>query len=201
MDKQTLEYYNDHAIEYYISTIDVDMRDIYELFEVNLADGDSILDVGCGSGRDSYYFLGTGYSVTAIEPSKELARLASERIGMEVINTPIQAINFKSQFNGVWACASLLHIPFIEMPTVLIKLHEALKDGGTLFISLKKGDYEGYRNGRYFCDYNVPKFEQLNYKDIGYQLLKYHESADKRSDRQLETWLNIVLRKPAYHTN
>lgn len=198
MDLKTVEYYNDHAIEYYNSTIDVDMRDLYALFEANLSSGDSILDVGCGSGRDSCYFLRNDYSVTAIEPSKELARLASERIGMEVINTPIQAINFTSQFKGVWACASLLHIPFLEMPAVLRKLHEALEDGGTLFISLKKGDYEGYRNGRYFCDYDVPKFEQLHYTDIGYQLVNYQESLDKRPGRNQEVWLNIVLRKPNF---
>ncbi|PKN78355.1 MAG: class I SAM-dependent methyltransferase [Candidatus Cloacimonetes bacterium HGW-Cloacimonetes-1] len=198
MDLKTVEYYNDHAIEYYNSTCDVDMRDLYKLFEVNLTNGDSILDVGCGSGRDSYYFLRSGYSVTAIDPSKELARLASERIGIEVINTPIQAINFTSQFKGIWACASLLHIPFLEMPAVLRKLHEALEDGGTLFISLKKGDYEGYRNGRYFCDYDVPKFEQLHYTDIGYQLVNYQESLDKRPGRNQAVWLNIVLRKPNY---
>lgn len=195
MDLKTLDYYNDHAIEYSNSTINVDMSELYAVFEINLAQGDHILDVGCGSGRDSKYFLSKGYLVTAVEPSEELARLASDNIGIDVINEPIQEVSLTTQFKGIWACASLLHLPLIEMPAVLRKLHEALKDGGTLFISVKQGDYEGYRNGRYFCDYNVQKFEQLNYNDMGYQLVNYQKSTDKRPDRQQETWLNIVLRK------
>jgi SAM-dependent methyltransferase len=197
MDLRTLAYYNNHAIEYFKSTINVDMRELYALFEINLAPGERILDVGCGSGRDSKYFLSKGFLVTAVEPSAELARLAGDIVGVEVINEPIQEVSLTTQFKGIWACASLLHIPFQDMPAVLKKLYNALDNDGTLFISLKKGDFEGYRNGRYFCDYNLLKFEQLHYEDIGYQLLKYQESTDKRPDRQQETWLNIVLMKPS----
>jgi 2-polyprenyl-3-methyl-5-hydroxy-6-metoxy-1,4-benzoquinol methylase len=194
-DIKTIEYYNDNASDYYISTVNVDMGDLYKLFEGFQVPGNHILDLGCGSGRDSKYFVSKGYIVTAIEPSIELAKLASAQTGIEVINKSIQDTFFSSIFDGIWACASLLHIPFSEMPDILDKINKALKPNGVLFISVKKGNSEGYRNGRFFCDYTIDRFEQLNYQDKGFLLLGYHESHDKRAGRDGETWLNVILKK------
>jgi SAM-dependent methyltransferase len=180
---------------YYNDTIDINMNEIYNLFIPYLPENGSILDIGCGSGRDTKYFLSKGFKVTALEPSSELARLAEENTGIKILNTLVQNISYQDKFHGIWACASLLHLPFNDMNNVLKKLYSAMKYDGVLFISLKKGDFEGWRNGRYFCDYTFEKFKKTNFKFIGFSLLNYYESLDKRDGCNEKVWINITLKK------
>ena len=109
-EQKTIEYYNSKAEEFYESTVNADMSDQYYLFEKYLGDGTHILDCGCGSGRDSKHFLENGFKVTAIDGSEELCKKASELTGLEVKHMYFQDLNFDNDFDGVWACASLLHV-------------------------------------------------------------------------------------------
>ncbi len=190
-----MNYYNINSRKFFDNTIEVDMKELYSLFENVIPSKGSILDVGCGSGRDSKYFLNKGYDIVAIEPARELAKLASKVISKEVLPIKVNEITFKDQFTGIWACASLLHLPFSEINEALEKLYISLKDNGILFISLKYGDNEEERNGRFFCDYTEDKFEKTAYKSIGFSLVEYAISKDKRPGREHEKWLNVILRK------
>jgi len=171
------------------------MSELYELFLPLLPSGAHILDLGCGSGRDSQAFRALGFQVTPLEPGSKLAELAEAHLKCKVDRYKVQELPYQNKFDGIWACATLLHLPFAEMELALSKLHQALKPAGVIFISLKKGEFEGLRSGRFFCDYSLEKFEQTNFPKIGFQLLSHSESQDKRPGRESERWLNLILRK------
>lgn len=109
-----------------------------------------ILDFGCGSGRDTKYFLEHGYQVDAVDGSMELCRIASEFTGIEVRQMLFQELQEKEKYDGIWACASILHVPKIELADILQKMCNAVKVDGVIYISFKYGNFEGEQNGRFF---------------------------------------------------
>lgn len=194
-EQKTIEYYNSKAEEFYESTVNADMSDQYYLFEKYLGDGAHILDCGCGSGRDSKHFLENGFKVTAIDGSEELCKKASELTGLEVKHMYFQDLNFDNDFDGVWACASLLHVEKDRLPDVLKKITRALKGGGVLYASFKYGDFSGERNGRFFTDLDDKSFETL-IADIPELVLKEkYISTDVRPGRENDRWLNAIVIK------
>ena len=112
-----------------------------------------ILDFGCGSGRDTKYFLEHGYWVDAVDGSVELCRIASEFTGIEVRQMLFQELQEKEKYDGIWACASVLHVPKIELANILQKMCNAVKTDGIIYTSFKYGDFEGERSGRFFSDF------------------------------------------------
>lgn len=194
-EQKTIEYYNSNAEEFYESTVTADMSVQYKRFEKYLGDGTHILDCGCGSGRDSKHFLENGFEVIAIDGSEELCKKASELTGLEVQHMYFQDLNFNNEFDGVWACASLLHVKKGELPDVLTKITKALRDGGVLYVSFKYGDFSGERNGRFFTDLDDESFETL-IADIPEMVLKEkYISTDVRPGRENEHWLNAIVIK------
>ncbi|MBR3646511.1 MAG: class I SAM-dependent methyltransferase [Lachnospiraceae bacterium] len=193
MDK-TIEYYNNNSRVFFESTVNVDMEEQYKMFEKYLPQGARILDLGCGSGRDSKYFLGRGYCVTAIDGSEELCRLAREYTGLDVKQMFFEDLDFKNDFNGVWACASLLHVPREHLEDVLKKVIDSLVSEGILYISFKYGDYSGERNGRTFTDLDEDMLRKLTGKIRGCEIVEMSMSEDARADRK-DVWLNAVVRK------
>ena len=109
----------------------------YSKFTVLLHNKDYILDAGCGSGRDSKFFLEQGFNVHAIDASMEMCQLAAEYIGIPVKCLRFDEIEFDSQFNGIWANASLLHIEKSSLPDILRKFNRALKPDGIMYASWK----------------------------------------------------------------
>jgi len=194
LDK-TVEYYNTKAQEFYESTVNVDMSEHYRVFLSLLPQGGRILDAGCGSGRDSLYFINLGFQVTAIDASPVLAELSSKLIGQPVAVLRFQDMDFEKEFDGIWACASLLHVPRSEMHDVLSRLTRALKPNGVLYTSFKYGDAEGERNGRFFNDYNEQSFQCLLSKYPNLQQVSSWVSRDVRPDRAGEKWLNVLVRR------
>lgn len=190
-----MNYYNKNAKLYFDSTVNVDMTNLQNYFLAHLPKSGEIMDIGCGSGRDAKIFLSKGYQVIPLEPAEELAKLAMENLNIEVSSQNILDINYQNRFIAAWACASLLHLPLKDMPTALTNIYNALKPSGYLFLSLKYGEKEEFRNGRFFCDYTEEKFESLNYQTIGFSLIEYTISQDKRIGREDEAWLNVLLRK------
>jgi len=188
-----VDYYREHAQAYYDSTVNVDMRHLYDLVLPYLKPGAAILDLGCGSGRDSKFFLAQGFQVTAIDATAEMTRLAGENTGLEVRCLKAQELDYEHCFDLVWACASLLHVPFAEMPLVWGKIAKALVPGGIVFVSLKKGEFEGVRFDRWYCDYTVEKLERSGYQEAGLKLIDRRESFDKRPGREYEVWGNYLL--------
>lgn len=192
---QTLSYYENNAKEFYDNTIDVDFQSVQRCFTDLLPGGAKILDFGCGSGRDTVWFLAQGFDVDAIDGSAELCRLASKAAGIPVRQMYFQDLNAVNEYDGIWACASILHVPKEELPRIILKMRQALKQDGVIYTSFKYGDGEGVRNGRYFSDFTEDTARRMIEEIEGLRIEKMWLSADRRPGREDEKWLNILLRK------
>ena len=140
---KTLEYYNQTAQTFVQGTIDADLSKLHRRFLKLLPIEAHILDLGCGSGRDSKAFLEAGYQVTALDGSAACCKLAEAYIGQPVLCQTFDQLDFDQVFDGVWACASLLHLPYVELPGVFEKIARALRPGGYFYASFKYGDLKG----------------------------------------------------------
>jgi SAM-dependent methyltransferase len=159
------------------------------------------LDFGCGSGRDAKYFLDQGYTVEASDGSEELCKLASIYTGIPVRHLRFEELSEVQKYNGVWACASILHLPIEALKDVLIKIAAALKENGVLYTSFKYGEFEGFRNDRYFTDMTEEKFEELQTDIGGFTIAEQFVTTDVRPGRDGEKWLNLLLSRKDYPNN
>jgi len=197
MDK-TLKYYAENAKQFVQGTATVDFSETQNRFLSKLKSGASILDFGCGSGRDTKYFLDKGYEVTAIDGSKELCALASEYTGIIVQQMLFQELSDVNRYDGIWACSSILHVPKNELVNVINCMVTALKDDGVIYTSFKNSDFEGERNGRYFTDFTIDSFKEYIDEMKEIQLEEYWITGDVRPGREEEQWLNLILRKTCF---
>ena len=191
----TLGYYDDHADEFYKSTVNVEFTTMQEQFLKKLEKGSDILDFGCGSGRDTRYFLQKGYHVDAIDGSKELCKLASEFTGIEVKNMFFEELSETNKYDGIWACSSILHLPIIELTKVMKKMVIALKENGIIYTSFKYGTFAGKRNGRFFTDMTEVTFAEFIKEIEDLEVEEQWTTSDVRPGRGEEQWLNLILRK------
>lgn len=192
----TLKYYNDHWREYVEETKDTDLSDITNRFGRHLSPGATILDVGAGSGRDSKQFLDAGFNVVALEPSAKLANHLRKIDSLDVINNPVEAVEDVSTYDGIWACASLLHLDAIRILEAMRRLTLALKPGGYFYVSIKDG--KGTRiaaDGRTFHDMSADELAQL-VRDAGLSVVEFWRSPNKGPGRNQADWHNIIARKP-----
>lgn len=191
----TTEYYERNARAYYNQTVNLDISNRHSPFLKLLPKNGEILDAGCGSGRDSLFFKQQGYDVVSFDVSKELVELASRLIGQEVLHMSFGDLNFENEFHGIWANASLLHIPQKEMDDVLEKLSTALKKNGVLYASFKYGDTERTDGGRFFNDYNEEKLNLLMNRHKNLKIENIWIAEDVRAERKNEFWMNILIIK------
>jgi 2-polyprenyl-3-methyl-5-hydroxy-6-metoxy-1,4-benzoquinol methylase len=192
---RTLDYYNENAGAFVAGTIGVDFRQTQDRFLHRLDAGDYILDFGCGSGRDTKYFLNEGYKVDATDGSDELCRMASEYTGIQVKQMLFQELDAHEKYNGIWACSSILHLPKQELRIVLEKMSTALKKNGVIYTSFKYSEFEGERNGRFFTDFTIDTFKEFMKKIDHLKIEEYWLTSDVRPGRGEEKWLNLILRK------
>ena len=129
----TLEFYEANAEEYAAESLTHDVLDDRGRFISRLPRGARILDLGCGSGRDSFAFSRLGFEAVPVDGSKNMCREAERYTGLPVRCLTFSELDYEEEFDGVWACASLLHVPSAELPDVLKLVRHALKDGGILF--------------------------------------------------------------------
>lgn len=190
----TLEYYQHHADDFFNSTVNVDMRSLYTPFLERIPKGGRILDAGCGSGRDSKAFLQQGYRVEAFDATAEMAKLASQHTGLPVKQMTFSDVDAVNRYDGIWCCASLLHVSAAELPDAMAKLARALKPGGIWYVSFKYGDGERVKDGRRFTDLNEQGLNTLLAGLAGITLVGHWITEDKRPDRS-EMWLNALLQK------
>ena len=193
--ESTLNYYQTNSESFIENTINVDVNDLYRPFLENIPSTGKILDAGCGSGRDTKFFLEKGFNVVAFDNSPNMVRHAAEYIGQEVLLMSFEDIEFKDNFDGIWACASVLHVPENNISNVLSKFTDALKDNGIFYTSFKYGDREQIRNGRFFADYTEERFDQLLAVIPKLELIQYWKTSDLRPGRSEENWLNVLLKK------
>ena len=193
--EKNIEYYNINAEKFAERTVSVDFEATQTRFLNKLSPGAMILDFGCGSGRDTRYFLTNGYRVEATDGSPELCRMASEYTGIRVRQELFQDLADIEKYDGIWACSSILHVPSNELVDVLQKMVTALKDKGIIYTSFKYGTYEGTRNGRYFTDMTEDTFTDLQKKVEHLETEDRWITSDVRPGRGEEKWLNLILRK------
>lgn len=189
-----MTYYDQNANLFFSGTVEVDMGPVYQRFMPLLNAGASILDAGCGSGRDSLYFHTEGFSVTAFDLSEQLVGLARQHTSLPVQQCAFTHFESSTQYDGIWACASLLHVPLFELPETMDYLSSYLKPQGVFYCSFKYGEGEVERGGRRFTNLtessllSVLEGTQLTVKEVW-------QTGDQRANRTEELWLNALLIK------
>ena len=191
---QTISYYEEHAVEFCKSTIDADMTFCRNRFLKYLDPQSHILDAGCGSGRDSKAFADMGHYVTAMDASPKICAEAEKVLRQKVLCRSFEEMDMEKMFDGVWACASLLHVSKEKMPDMLHRLKCALKDNGILYASFKYGDGEVTKQGRHFSNYDEETLRKLM-EDAGFEILELFVTEDVREGRKRERWVNGIGKK------
>lgn len=190
----TLNFYNNNSKEYIETTLSADMSHLYNDFLNNIPQGGHILDLGCGSGRDSVEFIKRGYKITAVDGSKELASAASKIIGQQVICSKFEDLKLTETFDGIWASASLLHVNKNEIVDVIKNVSSNLKPNGVFYMSFKYGENEYIdEKGRYFNCYTEETFKEMLSQVPNLKIKTIYKSGDTLGGRNNLVWLNIIL--------
>jgi SAM-dependent methyltransferase len=191
-------WYQDNAPAFIAATADLDLSELYSRFLPLLPAQGQILDFGCGSGRDSLAFARAGFAVLALDPCAEFVAHVQGLNAAEGKLTArlgsVEALAGHERFDGIWACASLLHLPKAELPAVLARLAGALKPSGVLYASFKRGSFAGERNGRYFTDLEPEAAEALVAQTPGLVLREIWLTEDLRPERA-ESWVNVLAQR------
>lgn len=190
----TIEYYENHSVEFIQSTINADMTNLYSRFEEYLLPGMSILDLGCGSGRDSRYFFDKGYSVVAIDPSLAMCKHTKELVDIPVYNISAEDICFDQKFDAVWACASLLHIKKNLMEKTLDRVFSSIRKGGVMYASWKYGENCHLENNKYYSDYTEVGLKTMLEKFDKVEIIDLWTTNDVRLELESNKWTNVILR-------
>lgn len=188
------DYYQQNAQRFFDETVDVDMSAVYQPFLALLKPGARILDAGCGSGRDTKAFSELGYAVDAFDASAELAERAERLIGRPVEVMRFQELTAVEHYDGIWCCASLLHVPEKELPEVMALLANALKPGGVWYVSFKYGTGERVKDGRRFTDMNEDRLRGIVSTLQGIRVKDIWTTGDRRPDRD-DVWVNGLVVK------
>ena len=189
----TLGHYNQNAEAFWNGTKDHDVTQNYEAFLAPFPENNKldILDLGCGPGRDVSYFKSLGHRPIGLDGSEVFCSMARKRTGCQILHQKFLSLELPGHaFDGIFANASLFHVPCRELPRVLVDLHTALKPGGILFLSNPRGDGEGWSGQRYghYMQFNASK-AFLN--DAGFQVIDYYYRPLGKPDHE-QPWLAIV---------
>lgn len=192
----TLEYYNKNAEQYFEQTIQGDFEEIYEKFLAKIKPKAYILDFGCGSGRDSKYFIEKGYKVKAIDGSEEMCKLASEYINQEVECMKFDQLNEENIYDAIWACSSIVHVEKEELPNILNKMIRAVKPNGVIYVSLKKGENYEIKEEKYYNFFMREELEQiLNNLNKNIKIVDYFETMPSTKRLSNSIWSNYIFQK------
>ena len=191
----SFKYYDNNPDKFYEDTVHVDMGEFYQAFLPLVRAGGKILDVGCGSGRDLQKFKNLGYELVGIDASNEMVKKAKALSGVEVLNLKFSEITWDNEFDGLWASASLLHVPISEIPNTLKLLWKSLKKSSPFFMSFKYGEISYIKNERHFQNYTEVTIEPILDNLEDHKIEKIWTTADKRLNRKGENWLNLILTK------
>lgn len=191
----TSQFYEEHALSYFEETRSISMSEEHTRFLSRVPLSGTILDLGCGSGRDSRFFIQQGYKVVAIDKSPTLAKLASEYIGQEVLVRSFSELEYPETFDGVWASASLLHCARSDVPSILQRIVAAMKRGGALYMSFKYGNTERFdKFGRFFSDYDEQALASLCANSNALVDVDLWRTTSRKTGTN-ETWLNCLTSK------
>jgi 2-polyprenyl-3-methyl-5-hydroxy-6-metoxy-1,4-benzoquinol methylase len=191
----SVNYYDENADRFFQDTVDADMGALQRRFADLLPVEGRVLDAGCGSGRDAKAFASMGFDVFAFDASAEMVKKARAHTGLEVLQMSFDDVDWHSEFDGVWASASLLHVPKARMVEVCRRLREALVPGGVLYFSFKHGSGERSVSGRTFTDMDETAVRELVNMVNELSLVELWVTADVRPGRCANAWLNCLARR------
>ena len=191
----TLLYYNEDPDRYIQTALQADMSEIRNRFTKHLSPNALILDFGCGSGRDTKAFLEEGFNVEAIDGSQELCKKASAYTGIQVKQMLFNDLDETEKYDGIWANASILHLPKAEMADALTRIEKALKPNGILFASFKYGTFEGIRTERYYTDFDQQTLNEFWEESSGLKIFDEWITNDTIPGREELRWINILARR------
>lgn len=198
MSKQynTLDYYNKNAKLYFEQTVEGKLSENYNKFLSKIPEEAYILDFGCGSGRDSKYFMEKGYKVKAIDGSIEMCKLASEYINQSVECMKFNELNEENTYDAIWACSSILHVEKEELPNILNKMIKALKANGIIFTAFKKGEGYEIKDGKYYNFLTKEELEStLSKISKNVKIVDYFETLSSTKRPEKVVWSNYILHK------
>ncbi len=190
----SIDYYEQNADKFCDDTFDIDMTSIYEPFLSRLVPSAHILDAGCGSGRDSKFFAGLGYKVTAFDASEQIVNRARQLTGCDIQCRRFDQVNEINVYDGIWSCASLLHIPLSNLPKIMQCLASSLKNKGVWYLSFKYGHDEREKDGRHFTDLDEKRLRLILKQLVDISIDSIWTTKDKRIERD-DIWLNAILLK------
>ena len=194
--RQTLDYYERNAEKYSNATAGARLSDRYRLFLCGLPKDARILDAGCGSGRDSAAFLRMGYDVSAFDECPALCRLSTKRTGVSTRQLRFQEFDEIEKYDGIWACASLLHVTKVELPECVSRLIHGLKPGGAMYMSFKHGSGERIApDGRFYSDLTSGDLQSLLSEMAGIRTEKLWSAMGTDVYGDPTRWVNAVVRK------
>lgn len=192
----TLEYYNKNAKLYFEQTVEGDLEENYNRFLNKIPNNSYILDFGCGSGRDSKYFIEKGYKVKAIDGSIEMCKLASRYINQNVECMKFDELNEENTYDAIWACSSILHVEKEELPNILSKMIRALKPNGVIFTAFKKGEGYEIKEGKYYNFLTKEELERIcNDINQSVKIVDYFETMSSTKRPEKVIWSNYILQK------
>ena len=198
MNEKTIQYYDKNAEMFIAGTEHADMSEQRSRFLCYLKPGNRVLDAGCGSGRDALAFLSEGYQADAFDASEEICRIAAARTGIPVKKQRFETLEGEAEYDGIWACASLLHVQKEDLPDVMKRLYRMLKPQGVLYASFKyETAGECIKEGRYFCNLDEMQCRKL-FIDAGFEIRELFITADVRTDRGGEKWVNVIGQKDTH---
>jgi len=192
---QTLHFYESNAQLYAEQTRGTDLAHLYKPFLASIPKGGKILDVGCGGGRDLRRFVDEGFEAIGVEPSEKLAAIARQFSGCKVLVSGVEDLSINHEFDGAWACASLIHLSRRKLPSALVNISMALRSRGILFVSMRIGSGEiVMEDGRFVARYSSEELCNAIQR-AGFELVNVWISTDSLPARHSLFWVNAIARK------
>ena len=193
----TLAHYAERAEDFWVGTRDHDVSQNVAALLRHMSGTPpwSILDLGCGPGRDLKTFADLGHAAVGLDGVPEFVAMARAHSGCEVWEQNLLALDLPpARFDGIFANAVLFHVPSTELPRVLAELHAALKPDGVLFSSNPRGDgREGWHAGRYGVFHDLPGW-RAHLERAGFSELE-HYFRPSGLPRAQQPWLASVWRR------